>query len=221
MLADVSPETMLALAGDRLPARYRSALEGWRRGPAAFKLDYALDGPIPWANPDGNRAATVHLGGTLEEIAASERAAADGRLDPNPYVLLAQPSLFDATRAPEGKHTAWAYAHVPLGSTVDVTDTIEAQIERFAPGFRDRVIARSVLPPAALERHDANLVGGDIFGGSQDLMQVAARPVLSPNPYQTGVPGLYLCSSSTPPGGGVHGMCGYNAARSALRDVFA
>ncbi|MEP0545701.1 MAG: NAD(P)/FAD-dependent oxidoreductase [Rhodothermales bacterium] len=221
VLADVSPETMLMLAGDRLPARYRSALEGWQRGPAAFKLDYALDGPIPWANPDCARAATVHLGGTLEEIAASERAAADGRPDPNPYVLLAQPSLFDSTRAPGGKHTAWAYSHVPLGSTMDVTATIEAQIERFAPGFRDRVIARNVLPPAALERHDANLVGGDIFGGSQDLWQVAARPVFRPNPYETGVPGLYLCSSSTPPGGGVHGMCGYNAARSALRDVFA
>lgn len=221
VLADVSPETLLVLAGDRLPDRYRSALEGWQRGPAAFKLDYALDGPIPWANPDCARAATVHLGGTLEEIAASEQAAADGRPDPNPYVLLAQPSLFDPTRAPEGKHTVWAYSHVPLGSTVDVTATIEAQIERFAPGFRDRVIARSVLPPAALERHDANLVGGDIFGGSQDLWQVAARPVLSPNPYETGVPGLYLCSSSTPPGGGVHGMCGYNAAQSALRDVFA
>ena len=220
VLADVSPRTMLRLAGDLLPASYRKALEGWRRGPASFKLDFALDGPIPWTNPDCARAATVHLGGTFEEIEASERATAEGRIPDRPYVLLAQHTLFDPSRAPEGKHTVWAYAHVPLGSAVDISDTIEAQIERFAPGFRDRVIARSVLDPAALQRHDANLVGGDIFGGSQDLVQLAARPVLRPDPYATGVRGLYLCSSSTPPGGGVHGMCGYNAARSALRDVF-
>jgi phytoene dehydrogenase-like protein len=221
VLADVSPKSLLALAGERLSDDYRSALEGWRRGPAAFKLDWALDGPIPWANPDCARAATVHLGGSFEKIEASEQAVADGQIPANPYVLLAQPSLFDPMRAPEGKHTVWAYGHVPNGSTVDVTESIEAQIERVAPGFRDCVIARSVLSPAALERHDANLVGGEVFGGAQDLWQVAARPVLRPDPYRTGAPGLYLCSSSTPPGGGVHGMCGVHAARSALRDVFA
>ena len=221
VLLDVSPETLARLAGDRLPRRYARALDRFEHGPAAFKLDYALDGPIPWANPNCALAGTVHLGGTFEEIEASERAVAEGRVPESPYVLLTQPSLFDETRAPEGKHTVWAYGHVPNGSAVDATASIESQIERFAPGFRDRIIARNVLPPAALERYDANLVGGDVVGGAQDLGQVAARPVLSPNPYQTGVHGLYLCSASTPPGGGVHGMCGYNAARSALRDVFA
>ncbi len=221
VLMDTAPETLLRVAGDRLPEGYRAALRAFRRGPSVFKLDYALDGPIPWQNPDCARAGTVHLGATLEEIAEAEAAVAEGRVHPRPYVLLAQPSLFDATRAPEGKHTVWAYAHLPFGSTVDYAAAIEAQIERFAPGFGDRVIARSVLDPAALERRNANLVGGEIFGGAQDLAQVVARPVLRPEPYRTGVPGLYLCSASTPPGGGVHGMCGVRAAQTALRDVFA
>ncbi len=221
VLLDVSPEALLKLAGDRLPKRYSRALRRFEHGPAAFKLDYALDGPIPWANPNCALAGTVHLGGTFEEIEASEREVAEGRVPASPYVLLTQPSLFDGSRAPEGKHTVWAYGHVPNGSAVDATASIESQIERFAPGFQDRVIARNVLPPATLQRYDANLVGGDVVGGAQDLGQVAARPVLSSDPYRTGVPGLYLCSASTPPGGGVHGMCGANAARSALRDVFA
>lgn len=221
VLLDLAPEALLRIAGDRLDDGYRKALRTFRRGPSVFKLDYALDGPIPWASPDCARAATVHLGGTLEEIAEAEAAVAEGRVHPRPYVLLAQPSLFDSTRAPAGKHTAWAYAHLPFGSGADYTDAIEAQIERFAPGFRDRVIARRALSPEALERHDANLVGGEVFGGAQDLAQVVARPRLSLRPYHTGTPGLYLCSASTPPGGGVHGMCGAHAAHAALRDVFA
>ncbi len=221
VLLDTAPEGLLSLAGDRLPARRGARLGGWQRGPAAFKLDYALDGPIPWQNPDCARAATIHLGGTFEEIAAAEAAVAAGIAPPDPYVLLAQPSLFDPTRAPEGKHTVWAYGHLPFGSAVDYAAAIEAQIERFAPGFRDRVVARSVLAPADLERHNANLVGGEIFGGGQGLGQIVARPVLHPQPYRTGVPGLYLCSASTPPGAGVHGMCGVRAAETALADVFA
>lgn len=221
VLLDVAPEALLRIAGERLDAGYRESFRTFRRGPSVFKLDYALDGPIPWASPDCARAATVHLGGMLEEIADAEAAVAEGRVHPRPYVLLAQPSLFDPTRAPEGKHTAWAYAHLPFGSEADYTEAIEAQIERFAPGFRERVIARHALTPAALERHDANLVGGEIFGGAQDLAQVVARPRWSLRPYRAGAPGLYLCSASTPPGGGVHGMCGANAARAALRDAFA
>ena len=220
VLLDLAPEALLRIAGDRLDEGYREALRRFRRGPSVFKLDYALDGPIPWANPDCARAATVHLGGTLEEIAEAEAAIAEGRVHPRPYALLAQPSLADPTRAPEGKHTAWAYARLPFGSEADYTEAIEAQIERFAPGFRGRVIARHALTPEALERHDANLVGGEIFGGAQDLAQVVARPRWSLRPYRAGA-GLYLCSASTPPGGGVHGMCGAHAARAALRDAFA
>ncbi len=220
VLMDTAPETLLKVAGDRLSDSYREALRSFQRGPAVFKLDYALDGPVPWANADVARAATVHLGGTFEELAEAEAAVAEGIVHPRPYVLLAQPSLFDPTRAPEGKHTLWAYAHLPFGSNADYTEAIEAQIERFAPGFRDRVIARSTLDPAALERHNANLVGGDIFGGAQNLGQVIARPRLRPQPYRTGADGLYLCSASTPPGAGTHGMCGVRAAEAALRDVF-
>ncbi|MEM1043398.1 MAG: NAD(P)/FAD-dependent oxidoreductase [Bacteroidota bacterium] len=221
VLMDTAPETLLRVAGDRLPASYQTAVHRFERGPSAFKLDYALDGPVPWANADVARAATVHLGGTFEEIAEAEAAVADGIVHPRPYVLLAQPTLFDPTRAPEGKHTLWAYGHLPFGSSVDYADEIEAQIERFAPGFRDRMIARHAMAPADLERRNANLVGGDIFGGSQHLGQVVARPRLRPQPYRTGAPGLYLCSASTPPGAGVHGMCGVRAAQVALRDVFA
>jgi phytoene dehydrogenase-like protein len=182
---------------------------------AAYKVDWALDGPIPWAAPECARAATVHLGGTFEEIALSERAAWTGKQAERPFVLVAQPSLFDPSRAPSGKHTGWAYCHVPNGSRFDMLERIEAQVERFAPGFRRLILARSVLTPADLERHNPNLVGGDINGGVQDLRQLFFRPTYMR--YKTPVSGLYLCSSSTPPGGGVHGMCGYFAARSAAR----
>jgi phytoene dehydrogenase-like protein len=217
VMLDVSPRQLLALAGDRLPARYRRALERYRYGPGVFKLDYALSGPVPWRAPECSRAATVHLGGTLDEIVAAEADVAAGRHPEKPYVLVAQQSLFDPTRAPEGHHTLWAYTHVPNGSTEDVTGRIEAQLERFAPGFGDLVLGRSVLGPAALEARNPNYVGGDINGGSADLRQLFARPVARPVPYRTPLDGVYLCSASTPPGGGVHGMCGANAARAALR----
>ncbi len=216
VLFDVTPRQLLRLAGDRLPAGYRRRLERYRYGPAAFKLDWALEGPIPWAAPACARAATVHLGGTLAEIAASERAAWEGQHAEIPFVLLAQPSLFDPTRAPAGKHVVWAYCHVPNASTFDMTERVERQIERFAPGFRDRILARSMMSPARLERYNPNYIGGDINGGVQDLWQLFTRPTLRLAPYTTPAPGLYICSSSTPPGGGVHGMCGYFAARAAL-----
>jgi phytoene dehydrogenase-like protein len=215
ILCDVTPRQLLRLAGRRLPAGYRRKLERYRYGAAAFKVDYALDGPVPWKAPECARAGTLHLGGTLEEIAEAERAHSQGRHAERPFVLLAQPSLFDPTRAPTGKHTLWAYCHVPHGSQFDMTTRIERQIERFAPGFRERVLARHVMPPAALEHHNANLVGGDINGGANDLRQLFLRPTR--HLYSTSVKGLYLCSSSTPPGGGVHGMCGYFAAQAALR----
>ena len=217
ILCDVTPRQLLGLAGDRLPARYRRALERFRYGPGVFKLDWALSAPIPWAAPECAQAGTVHRGGTLEEIVSSERAPAAGETSERPFVLLAQPTQFDTSRAPEGKHTAWAYCHVPNGSTVDMTEAIERQVERFAPGFGERVLARSVSAPADLERRNANLVGGDIGGGSNELRQLVARPALRPVPYATPLEGVYLCSASTPPGGGVHGMCGYLAARAALR----
>ena len=220
ILLDVTPRQLLGLAGDRLRGRYRRQLEAYRYGPAAFKLDYALSGPVPWRARECARAATVHLGGTLPEIAASEAAVGRGEHPERPFVLLAQQSLFDPSRAPAGKHTVWAYCHVPNGSTFDMADRIEAQIERFAPGFRDLVLARSVLTPARLQEHNAHYVGGDINGGAQDLRQMFARPALRVVPYSTPVRGLYICSSSTPPGGGVHGMCGHHAARAALRAVF-
>ena len=216
VLCDVTPAQLVSLAGDLLPDRYRRRLEGWRYGPGAFKLDYALDGPIPWLAPDVADAGTVHLGGTLDEIAESERAPWDGRHAERPFVLLAQQSLFDETRAPPGKHTAWAYCHVPNGSTFDMRERVEAQIERFAPGFRDRVLACTSRNTDDLERDNPNLVGGDISGGANTLAQLIARPVLRRVPYSTPVPGLYLCSASTPPGGGVHGMCGHLAAKAAL-----
>jgi phytoene dehydrogenase-like protein len=208
---------VLRLAGHRLPAGYRHQLARYRYGAAAFKVDWALDGPIPWTATACQRTATVHLGGTLPAIAASEQAACTGTHAETPYVIVAQQSLFDATRAPAGKHTAWAYCHVPHGSTYDMTGRIEAQIERFAPGFRDRILARHVMTPTLFEQYNANYIGGDINGGMQDLRQLFTRPTLRLVPYATPVPGLYICSSSTPPGGGVHGMCGYFAARTALR----
>ena len=217
VLFDVTPRQLLAIAGDRLPARYRAALARYRYGPGIFKVDWALDGPIPWANADVARAGTVHVGGTLPEIAASERDANDGVHSERPYVLLVQTTVFDPSRAPRGKHTAWAYCHVPSGSTVDMTDAIESQVERFAPGFRDLVLARSTRDSRAVESHNPNYVGGDINGGVQDLRQQFARPLARWTPYRTPRRGIYLCSSSTPPGGGVHGMCGYWAAKAALR----
>ena len=216
VFCDVSPPELVRIAAGRLPRDYVRRLGHFRHGPAAFKVDYALDGPIPWRAAECARAGTVHLGGTLQEIAESERAPWGGRHAESPFILLAQHSLFDQTRAPEGKHTAWAYSHVPNGSEVDMTERIEAQIERFAPGFGQRVLARSFLPPSELEARNRNLVGGDINGGAASLWRLAARPVTKLDPYATPAPGVFLCSASTPPGGGVHGMCGYLAARSAL-----
>ena len=218
VLLDVAPETFRALAGDRLPPGYRRALAGFQRGPGAFKVDWVLDGPVPWANADVGRAGTVHLGGTLAEIAAGEAAVTRGETPERPFVLFAQPSRFDPTRAPQGRHVGWAYCHVPTGSAVDMTDAVEAQVERFAPGFRSRIVARHVSGPADLEALDANLVGGDVTGGAQSLWQTVARPVVGPSPYRTPLAGVYLCSASTPPGGGVHGMCGFHAAETALAD---
>jgi phytoene dehydrogenase-like protein len=195
-------------------------LENFRHAPGVFKIDYALSEAVPWRAPMCRAAGTLHLGGSLEEIARSEREVARGRHAERPFVLVAQQSLFDEKRAPGNQQTLWAYCHVPHGSDRDMTDAIERQIERFAPGFRDCVIARHSFGASGLERSNANLVGGDINGGAADLWQLFARPVVSPAPYRTPVRGLYLCSSSTPPGGGVHGMCGYHAARTALRDIF-
>ena len=217
VLLDLTPRQVLAIAGEAVPDRYRKALSRFRYGPGVFKLDWALDGPIPWANPDCARAATVHLGGTLAEITASESDVQAGRHPDRPYVLLAQQSLFDPTRAPDGTQAVWAYCHVPNGSTVDMTDQIESQIERFAPGFRDRIIGRHAMNTAAVEAHDANYIGGDINGGVGDLRQFVRRPTLGLHPWKTPIDGVYLCSSSTPPGGGVHGMCGWHAAQEVLR----
>jgi phytoene dehydrogenase-like protein len=220
VLCDVTPRQLIAIAGEQMSASYRRRLERFRYGPGAHKVDWALSAPIPWRCADVARAGTVHLGGTFDEIAAAERAPWEGGHAECPYVLLVQPTLFDPTRAPEGKHTAWAYCHVPHGSSLDVTDRIEAQVERFAPGFRDLILARSVMTTDDLQRHNPNLIGGDITGGAQLLRQVFARPVFSTNPYRTPIKGVYLCSSSTPPGGGVHGMCGYHAANSAMGDLW-
>lgn len=216
LMLDLTPRQVLKLAGHRLPVRYRRALAHYRYGSAAFKVDWALSGPVPWRAQGCTRAATVHLGGTLEEVAASESAHHHGRVHERPFVLFVQPTLFDPSRAPPGKHVAWAYCHVPNGWTGDATDLIERQVERFAPGFRELVIGRSALGPHALEHRNANLVGGDISGGMMDLRQVFARPVARPLPYATPLRGVYLCSASTPPGGGVHGMGGFHAARAAL-----
>ena len=220
VLFDVTPRQLLRIAGSRLPDGYGRRLRGYRYGAGVFKVDWALDGPVPWKAPECAGAGTVHVGGTLDEVAAAERAAWDGEHPERPYVLVAQQSLFDSSRAPEGKHTLWAYCHVPNGSTYDMTERIEGQIERFAPGFRDLVLARSAKGPGEMEEYNPNYVGGDINGGVQDWRQHFTRPVLRLVPYSTPAKGLYICSSSTPPGGGVHGMCGYFAARAALRAVF-
>jgi phytoene dehydrogenase-like protein len=213
-MCDVTPKQLLRMAEHRLSASYQRQLEKFRNGPGTFKVDYALTNPIPWKARECFRVATVHLGGSASEITASEAAVRSGEHAERPFVLLAQPSLFDATRAPEGKHTAWAYCHVPYGSKVDVLESLERQIERFAPGFRDTVLARRVLSPEALEAMDANLIGGDIGGGALDVRQFLFRPTW--RHYATSARDLYICSSSTPPGAGVHGMCGYHAARSAI-----
>jgi phytoene dehydrogenase-like protein len=217
IMMDVTPRQLACIAGDRLPAKYRRRLERYRYGPGVFKMDWALDGPIPWTAEACRKAGTVHLGGTLEEIALSERQVWKGQHPERPYVIVTQSSLFDESRAPEGKLTGWAYCHVPHGSAEDMGERIEAQIERYAPGFRDCIMARHTMTTQDLQQYNRNYIGGDINGGVQDLRQLFTRPVARVNPYSTPVPGLYLCSSSTPPGGGVHGMCGYHAARSALR----
>jgi phytoene dehydrogenase-like protein len=213
-LFDVTPRQLLALAGKRLSEGYKRQLQRFRYGTGVFKVDYALSNPIPWRSADCLRAATVHLGGSFDQIAESERTVRSGSHPDRPFVLLVQPSLFDASRAPAGKHTAWAYCHVPNGSAVDMLPGIERQIERFAPGFRDCVLARRFFSPSDLERKDANLVGGDIGGGALDARQFLFRPTW--RHYGTSDPAIYLCSSSTPPGGGVHGMCGFYAAQAAL-----
>ena len=217
VLLDLTPRQVLAVAGDAVPNRYRRALTGYRYGPGVFKLDLALDGPIPWTNTECARAATVHIGGTLGQITAAEAEVQSGGHPERPYVLLSQPSLFDATRAPDGIQAVWAYCHVPNGSTVDMTDRIEAQIERFAPGFRDRIIGRHAMDTTAVEAHGANYIGGDINGGIADFRQFVRRPTLGLHPWRTPIDGVFLCSSSTPPGGGVHGMCGWHAAQEAMR----
>jgi phytoene dehydrogenase-like protein len=215
ILCDITPRQLLSMAADRLHPGYKTSMRRFRYGAGAFKIDYALSEPIPWRAPECRRAISLHLGGAFEEIARSEHAVTHGHIAERPFVLVAQPSLFDPSRAPEGKHLAWVYCHVPNGCAVDMTGRIEAQLERFAPGFRDCVLARGVLSPATLETMDANLVGGDINGGELSLSQFFLRPARGN--YFTGTPNLYLCSSSTPPGGGVHGMCGYHAARMALQ----
>ena len=220
ILLDVSVWEFLRIAGQQLPSRYRRRLESFRHAPGIFKIDYALSEPIPWKAEACRRAGTIHLGGGIDEIAASERDVARGKIPERPFVLVAQQSLFDETRAPRGQHTLWAYCHVPFSCGTDMSDQIESQIERFAPGFRDCVLARHKMSAADLGRSNPNLTGGDINGGAANLTQLIARPILSASPYRTPLPGVYLCSASTPPGGGVHGMCGYHAARAALHEIF-
>lgn len=219
VLLDLTPRQLLAVGGDRLPPGYARRLRDYRYGPGVFKLDWALSGPVPWRDPAVRGAATVHLGGTLDQIARAEGEVAAGRHPDRPYVLAVQPCAADPSRAPDGGHVLWAYCHVPNGSARDMTAAIENQVERFAPGFRDLVLARAAHDPAAMERHNQNLVGGDIAGGYSGLAQFVRRPVLSPRPWRTPLPGVYLCSASTPPGAGVHGMGGYHAARLALAEL--
>jgi phytoene dehydrogenase-like protein len=219
VLLDVTPRQLVAMAGDRLPAGRRRALERFRYGPGACKVDWALSGPVPWLAPACREAGTVHVGGTFAEVARSEAQVAAGGHPQRPFCLVTQPGVVDPSRAPDGQQTLWGYCHVPSGSTVDMADRIEAQIERFAPGFRDLILARSVRTAAQLEQHNPNYIGGDIGGGAETVRQLIGRPTLRWNPYRTGMPGVYLCSSSTPPGGGVHGMCGDWAARTALADL--
>lgn len=221
VLFDVTPKQLLQIAGHQFSSIYKWQLERYRYGMGVFKVDWALDRQVPFTAPEARKAGTVHLGNTLEEISLSERQCWKGQHAENPFVLLAQQSLFDDTRAPEGKHTAWAYCHVPNGSTKDMTGIIERQVERFAPGFRDQIIGRHTMNTAQVEEYNPNYIGGDINGGVIDLGQIFTRPALRSSPYRTSAKGLYICSSSTPPGGGVHGMCGYHAAKRALKDIFS
>jgi phytoene dehydrogenase-like protein len=221
VLFDVTPQQLLQIAGHRFSSLYKWQLERFRYGMGVFKIDWALDGPIPFTAPEVRKAGTVHIGNTIEEIELSEKITWEGQHSDKPYVLLAQQSLFDDTRAPEGKHTAWAYCHVPRGSTKDMTAIIEQQIERFAPGFKDLILAKHTMNTVDIQAYNPNYIGGDINGGVIDLGQLFTRPVLRPSPYRTSAKGLYICSSSTPPGGGVHGMCGYHAAKQALSDIFS
>lgn len=220
-LFDVTPRQLLAIAGERLTAAYRRRLERYRYGPGVFKIDWALRGPVPWRDPRCARAATVHLSGTLVHVARSERLVHQGAVDERPFVLFTQPTLFDPSRAPAGQHVAWAYCHVPSSSTFDATAAIEAHVEAYAPGFRDLVLARATMTARELEAYNPNYIGGDINGGLADVRQLFFRPAPRIDPYATSAPDIFLCSSSTPPGGGVHGMCGYHAARSALPAIRA
>jgi phytoene dehydrogenase-like protein len=217
---DVTPRQLIAIAGDRLPPTYRARLSRFRYGPGVYKIDWALSDPVPWRDPRCARSATVHLSGSVDQIAQAEQAVHDGRVADEPFILFVQPSLFDPTRAPAGKHVGWAYCHVPHGATIDARRAIENHIERFAPGFKECILARSEMGPAQLTAYNANYIGGDINGGLADLRQLFTRPLAQLDPYATGAPDIFLCSSSTPPGGGVHGMCGYYAARSVLARVF-
>ena len=217
VLCDVTPSQLIKLAGDDLPSAYKAQLEDFRYGLGVFKMDWALNAPVPWRAADCARAGTIHIGGLAHEIALTERETINGQHPEKPYVIIVQPSSFDDSRAPAGRHTLWAYCHVPRGSTVDMQQRIENQIERFAPGFRDCVIGSHAMNTAHLERGNASIVGGDIAGGAGNLRQIYARPMVSRDPYATAMNGVYLCSSSTPPGVGVHGMCGFHAAQSALR----
>lgn len=221
VLFDVTPKQLLQIAGHKFSNIYKWQLERYRYGMGVFKVDWALDEAIPFTAEQARRAGTVHIGNTLEEITLSEKLSWQGKHAEKPFVLLAQQSLFDGSRAPEGKHTAWAYCHVPNGSVTDMTETIEKQIERFAPGFRDRILAKHTMNTAQVEDYNPNYIGGDINGGVIDLGQIFTRPALRSSPYRTSAKGLYICSSSTPPGGGVHGMCGYHAAKRALKDLFS
>ncbi len=220
ILLDITPKQIIKIAGHRLPDSYKKRLENYKYGAGVFKMDFALSDPVPWKAKECFEAGTVHLGGTFDQIAEAESCVANGNIAEKPYVLLAQTSLFDKTRTPNSKHTAWAYCHVPNGSTVDMTEKIEDQIERFAPGFRDCILAKSIKTPQDLENYNPNYIGGDINGGAGNLAQLFTRPVAKINPYAIPAKGLYICSSSTPPGGGVHGMCGYHAAKTVLTQEF-
>ena len=218
-LFDTSAWGLVDIAGERLSTRYKAGVARFQRGPGVFKVDWALSGPVPWSAESCRRAATVHVGGTFDEVASSEKNVALGRHSEKPFCIVVQASVVDDTRAPKGQHTLWGYCHVPNGSTIDMTERVERQIERFAPGFRDLILARVSTSTADGERHNPNHVGGDITGGAGTLRQTLFRPTVRWNSYRTGTPGLYLCSASTPPGGGVHGMCGYGAARTVLADL--
>jgi len=220
VLFDISPKQLLQIAGHKFSSLYKWQLERYRYGMGVFKVDWALDGPIPFIAEECRKAGTIHMGNTIQEIANSEQQTWDGKHPEKPFVLLAQQSVFDPSRAPQGKHTAWAYCHVPNGSKVDMTNAIENQIERFAPGFKDLILAKHTMSPAQIEEYNPNYIGGDINGGVIDIGQLFTRPALRWSPYKTSAKGIYICSASTPPGGGVHGMCGYNAAKRVLKDIF-